>query len=400
MNFTSTYNLIDSVAVFLLLLLSLFLLRLDTGRKLSHRLLAAFFLCLALSYMDGVFIEFNYYFHHTYAHMIYVTMSFDFLVGPLLYLYILSRTQIDFQLRPRHLWLGVPFILHFAFIFANYHIKSLEEKRALLAGGQVFSHGEVYALTVISNFHYALYMALVLYTLRVYQNTIKDNYSDIHRVNLNWLFLICCGLMLGGAMRLMNNLLWLEVPQSRFHQHIDLKLVAISSVLAFAATIVYKCLQQPNIIRADVPPPLRFPALHLAPFASEPHTDKPVKYKTTPLSPTARAELAKKLDAYMQSQKPFLNAELTLAELARSLAIPSHHLSQVINGEFAQNFYDYVNSYRVRESAERLSTPALRDIYITQIMYDCGFNSKSVFNTVFKKTLGTTPSNYRKQLSA
>lgn len=395
MAFISAYNLIDSVVVFLLLLLSLFLARLDNGDRRSHRLLATFLACLALSYMDGVFISFNYYFHYTYAHMVYATMSFDFLAGPLLYLYVRTRTEPRFRLNFKHLLLALPFLLHFAFIFINYHAKSLAEKRALLSTHQVFSHGEVYALTVISNAHYAIYLALVLYTLRRYQASIRNHYSNLDKVNLKWLLLICCGLLLGGAMRFMNNLLWLEVPQSAFHRYVDLKLVAIGSVLVFAATVLYRCLQQPEIVLLGGAEPA---ATGIMPPDDSTAHREPVKYKNTALSVEARKALSERLQEFMQSHKPFLDPELTLTELARRLSISSHHLSQVINGEFGQNFYDYINDYRIRESAQRLGKPGYQDIYITRIMSDCGFNSKSVFNTAFKKTFGTTPSNYRKQL--
>lgn len=390
MIFLSAYNLIDSVVVFLLLLLSLFLLRLSDGDRRSHRLLAAFLVCLALSYMDGVFMGFNYRFHHSYPYMVYATMSFDFLTGPLLYLYVRSRIQPDFRLQRRHLTLGLPFALHLSFLFANYYVMSLTEQRALLAGGQVFSRSQIYALTTFSNLHYAVYMVVILGLLRGYQGAIKERYSNLERVNLQWLFLICCGLLLAGAMRFMNNLLWLEVPQSVFHQYVDLKLVAIGSVLVFAATVAYKCLLQPEILRPTAPAnePTTDPAPELPPAA---------KYKTSALTQAARTQLAERLEAYMRAEKPYLNPDLSLAELARAVEVPSHHLSQVINGQLGQSFYDYVNGYRVRECAARLTMVGRERDYVTQIMYECGFNSKSVFNTVFKKTFGTTPSGYRKR---
>src|SRR5690606_9894509 len=102
MAFISMYTFIDVLVVFLLLLFSVFLIQLRTGNRASHLLLAAFLLCLALSYMDGVFLSFGYVFHYSYAHMVYLTMSFDFLVGPLLYFYVLSRTKPDFKLTRRY----------------------------------------------------------------------------------------------------------------------------------------------------------------------------------------------------------------------------------------------------------------------------------------------------------
>lgn len=396
MTFISMYTFIDVLVVFLLLLFSVFLLQLRTGNRTSHLLLAAFLLCLALSYMDGVFLSFGYIFHYSYAHMVYLTMSFDFLVGPLLLLYVLSRTKPDFKLSRRHALLCLAFAAHFTFLFFRYHAKSLEEKRSLLETHQVFSPGEILALTTISNLHYLAYMVLVLYVLRAYQNSIKHFYSNTHRKNLNWLFLISCGLLLAGLMRFSNNLLWLQIPGTPFLQYVDLKLVAISCVLLFACTVIYKSLQQPDI--------LRIPAVKMQPMGEPPATERiaastrhiPEKYKTTLLQADAKSRYLHTLNDYMRSQKPYLNADLTLPELAGSLAIPAHHLSQIINGEYGRNFYDFVNGYRLQEAARLLKDPQSSDKYITQIMYDSGFNSKSVFNTLFKKEFGQTPSTFRK----
>src|SRR5690606_18984439 len=199
-----------------------------------------------LSYMDGVFLSFGYVFHYSYAHMVYLTMSFDFLVGPLLYFYVLSRTKPDFKLTRRYALHCLAFAAHFTFLFFRYHAKSLEEKRSLLETHQVFNPGEILALTSISNLHYLAYMLLTLYVLRNYQSSIKHFYSNTQRKNLNWLFLVSCGLLLAGLMRFSNNLLWLQVPGSPFLQYVDLKLVAISCVLLFACTVIYKSLQQPE----------------------------------------------------------------------------------------------------------------------------------------------------------
>lgn len=393
MTFISVYTFVDVLVVFLLLLLSLFLTQLRVGNRVSHRILSAFLLCLALSYMDGVFLSFGYRFHYSYPHMVYLTMSFDFLVGPLLYLYVLSRTQPDFKFLPRHGLHGLMFLGHFFLLFFRYHLKSLEEKRSLLETYQVFSHGEIIALTTVSNLHYLAYMIATVYVLRRYQQAIKNVYSNVHRKNLNWLLLISCGLLLAGLMRFSNNLLWLQVPHSAFLQYVDLKLIAITCVFLFACTVMYKSLQQPEVLRipADCEDPSTVLEKHIGHGAGSPE-----KYKTTLLQPDKKSSYLERLNTYMQDQKPYLNAELTLPELAGTLDIPSHHLSQIINSEYNRNFHDFVNGYRLQEAARLLKDPAYSDKYITQIMYDSGFNSKSVFNTLFKKEFGQTPSIFRK----
>ncbi len=392
MKFISAYNLIDLLVVFLLILFSLFLTQLRVGNRQSHWILSAFLLCLALSYMDGVFLSFGYWFHSTYPYMVYLTMSFDFLVGPLLYLYVLSRTRSNFKLMPQHALHGLIFLSHFSLLFFRFHLKSVEEKRSLLETHQVFSHGEILALTSLSNLHYLAYMIAVIYLLRNYQQAIKNTYSNLHRKNLNWLLLISCGLLLAGLMRFSNNLLWLQIPHTPLLQYIDLKLIAISCVLLFACTVIYMSLQQPDILRV----PIDSESQTEVGQGITPAPNPAEKYKTTLLPPEKKSAYLEQLNTHMREQKPYLNAELSLPELAEALGIPNHHLSQIINSAFNKNFYDYVNGYRLQEAARLLKAPDHSDKYITQIMYDAGFNSKSVFNTLFKKEFGQTPSSFRK----
>lgn len=81
-------------------------------------------------------------------------------------------------------------------------------------------------------------------------------------------------------------------------------------------------------------------------------------------------------------------------QLARQLELPPRELSRAINQGFGQNFFEFVSGYRLEEARRRLEDGDNSDS-ILQIMYDSGFNSKSVFNTAFKKATGMTPSQYR-----
>jgi AraC-like DNA-binding protein len=105
-----------------------------------------------------------------------------------------------------------------------------------------------------------------------------------------------------------------------------------------------------------------------------------------------------KIRSFMSNEKPYLDANLSLPGLAEKLNIPSHHLSRVINEQFNVNFFDFVNQYRVDEVKSRMDNPEFENLTILGIAFDCGFNTKSAFNRVFKKLTGFTPSEYKKQL--
>jgi YesN/AraC family two-component response regulator len=98
----------------------------------------------------------------------------------------------------------------------------------------------------------------------------------------------------------------------------------------------------------------------------------------------------------MDKEKPYLNPTLTLKELSTELSIPSRYLSQIINEHMQSNFYDYISKYRIEEAKKLLSDLSC-DKTVLEILYEVGFNSKSSFNTAFKKFTGITPSRFKKE---
>lgn len=136
------------------------------------------------------------------------------------------------------------------------------------------------------------------------------------------------------------------------------------------------------------------------------YTDSGIEYVTEP-KPKYSGVVLKEADAenhiskirsFMSKEKPYLDANLSLPRLAEKLNLPSHHLSRVINEQFNVNFFDFVNQYRVDEVKSRMGNPEFENLTFLGIAFDCGFNTKSAFNRVFKKITGLTPSEYKKQL--
>jgi AraC-like DNA-binding protein len=103
-------------------------------------------------------------------------------------------------------------------------------------------------------------------------------------------------------------------------------------------------------------------------------------------------QLYKKLLQYMENEKPFLNPKLSLSELAKQLDISINQLSQIINQQARVNFHDFVNRYRVEEFL--LNAEKNKNFSLLALALDAGFNSKSTFNSIFKKQKGLSPSQY------
>ena len=103
------------------------------------------------------------------------------------------------------------------------------------------------------------------------------------------------------------------------------------------------------------------------------------------------------LNKYMIEEEPFLDPSLSIYDLAKQINMPTRELSLLINHDLNQHFFDFVNGFRIRKAMEILADPDKNDLTVLEILYDVGFNSKSSFNTAFKKYTQLTPTDYRKK---
>ncbi len=124
---------------------------------------------------------------------------------------------------------------------------------------------------------------------------------------------------------------------------------------------------------------------------------KEKKYEKSKLTPQQEEAYLKKLLRYMEREKPHLDSELTVKTLSGGLSVSHRDISRVINEKTGMHFYDFINRYRVEEAKRLLEESTLREGFtILDIAYEVGFNSKSSFNSAFKKINGITPSQYKK----
>ena len=126
-------------------------------------------------------------------------------------------------------------------------------------------------------------------------------------------------------------------------------------------------------------------------------TSSPAKrYGNSSLFHEKADDYLNKLKLVMEEEKPYLDSGLTLHKLSEYVGITPQHLSQVINERLNQNFADFVNSYRIMEAKRLLVDPRGDLLTILAIAEEVGFNSKSSFNSAFKKISGMTPTEYKK----
>ncbi|MFW5657214.1 MAG: helix-turn-helix domain-containing protein [Bacteroidota bacterium] len=120
------------------------------------------------------------------------------------------------------------------------------------------------------------------------------------------------------------------------------------------------------------------------------------KYKKTGISSEQAKAVQEKLKDVMHVEKPYLNPTLTLSDLSEKVGVSNNMLSQILNEYIGKNFYDYVNAYRLQHFQDLTKSPKHKHYTILGLAYECGFNSKTTFNTFFKKAMGKTPSAYFK----
>lgn len=106
--------------------------------------------------------------------------------------------------------------------------------------------------------------------------------------------------------------------------------------------------------------------------------------------------LKRRLLQIMEIEKPYQNSELNLVKLAEQMNLSTHQLSYLINNAFEENFFNFINRYRVSKAKELLKNPDYEHFNVLVIAYESGFNSKTSFNNTFKKMTNYTPTEYRK----
>jgi len=124
-----------------------------------------------------------------------------------------------------------------------------------------------------------------------------------------------------------------------------------------------------------------------------------IKYKGFRMRDDEVSDLNLRLLSIMEDKKPYLNSELSLSGLADMVNTTPHRLSFVINTTMEMNYFDFINSYRVKEAMNLLQTAQEIDSKIIAIAFDSGFNNRTSFHLAFKKVTGLTPKEYREKQS-
>ena len=310
--------------------------------------------------------------------------SFPLTFGPFLWFYTNSLVVGKRSITIRDLWHLLPF-----FIFAllqivfpdQFFFPSVDAPPPSLLERM---HGMSILLSLL------WYSGRVLWLLKQHTRNVLDHFSSLPiQVTLRWLQWLTIGFIIAYMLPFSAPLL--NLPQL-FHFH-GFAFTSFIFVLSFFG------LKQPLVFQGSDTQDIN-EAFSIEQSSQE--DEKPVeenqgqKYERSGLTEERAQEYLRRLEDFMQSEKPYFEADLTIEKLARQLHVPRHYLTQVLNEQLGKNFYLYINEYRVKEVKQRLLEPGSAHLTLLAIAYESGFNSKSTFNTVFKKLTNMTPSQFRK----
>lgn len=373
--------------------LAIALVNVKGGNPLARRLLAMLTVVFAADLGVDFLFESRYLIE--FPKLIFIEVVSSFLYGPLAYLYVRALTaRTEFRLAGKT-WLHfVPFATSIALLapflsLSNsetvgliYFDADVSDKLGLWVLGGILV--QLLPIPII-----ATYIVLSVRQLVAHGRKIRDQFSSIEHISLVWLrnLLIALG-----------SLYLLYVFALFSSEFIGLEQTA-EKVLNLATIVViytmgYLGLRQPAIFSAPKPYPASA-AGALTPAAEKTRESRPKKYRRSALDEDMSRALMQELERHMVTTEPFLESDLTLAELAKQLSISTNYLSQVINEQTGSNFFDFVNRYRVDAAKRMLANPERASSSVLAIGMDAGFNSKTAFYGAFRKHLGQTPRQYR-----
>ncbi len=330
-------------------------------------------------------------FYSNVPHLIASTDWVLFLYGPLIYFFTKLSTKEKTKLRKKDLIHLIPFGVCILF-FMPFYIQSGEEKLAFYMS--TFTEGipkKLFFIWISGCLHIVLYMLLSAKSINEYQYKIKQRFSNIEKINYRWLQYILLAnfiIWLFDAFTLTNYLIGIQVDLlSRIDNYLGYFVAGFVYFLGYRALTVQDKLSLK--LQLGEAQERELSLLKVGQSSAK-------KYQRSGLTKLKADEYKKELLNYMEDEAPYLDPDITLSDLSEALSIPNNHLSQVINQKFDKNFFDFINSYRVKEAKEWLSNPKRNNETMLAIAFESGFKSKSTFNAAFKKLTGITPSQFKK----
>jgi len=350
------------------------------GNQTANRFLSWVVFLISLNIVGSLYFSSSLL--RTIPQVILFFQPIPLLIPPILFFYFQVQVGTGFHRRPATWFHFLPFLSVFVYLSSQiFHP----------AAGKRFLNDFLQPDTPAAHLFFFVYMSqamvylsLCLHLLVTHSRRIRDSFSNIDRIQFAWTRYLLSIFVGVAAISLLLHI----VPRTTQREGT----VPDGLIFSFAAAVAIFALGYRGLRHSGL-----FPAGSMEPTSAMDH--RPKKYERTGLDETASEATRVRLDTYMKSEQPYLDPEMNLPQLAEALAVPAHHLSQVLNEKIGANFYQYINGYRLEEAKRRLNSKKTNRDKLLTIALASGFNSISTFNRVFKEFTGQTPSQFRNRPS-
>jgi len=377
---------LDVYAIFIFLgviqglFLSSFFLLKKEGAQVSNKFLGLLLLGMAAINFE-IFLCYSRYIIKL-IHLVDFSEPFNFCMGPAFYLYIRSKTSIPYKMTPRQILHLLPFVIY-TFYSVLFFIQTPEYKYNAFLSAYFPEKSHIPSITVINPdplflkkfvnelmlLQFFIYIGMSLFVIyKAYKRENLSFFSNANKV-LSWLRNFSLMSLLFFVLILFIKVTFKEDLGDHFSAF-------------FISIVIYS---------------ISFYVIKRSSFFGESRLPHLKKYEKSSLNNEMKDRILKSLKRVMEEEKPFLESSFSLPGLARKIHASPHHLSQILNDCLKKNFFEYTAEYRIREAQKVLLNPQYNHIMMEEIAERVGYNSKSAFNTAFKKQTGLTPSQFKEQ---
>ena len=370
-------NLLDIIgllSLFIGVLFAVFLMTRKSTNKLSNRIFGTF---LLLSAIDNIFV--SRAISEGFGNLDKAISLLVFLHLPVFYFYILSVCYSDFKLKWQHLLHAIPYVLINLLLLTNFYNVDANSSIILFHNISEATKNNI----IYSSIHLQVltYLGIIFFILIRTKKLYLENYATNTKTFYSWLFQLVIAITILHVFALIKNLY-------KFSDYSDVyywsRVVLQTIELSIFCWYVLKALNTPELFKS-IDSKLR--------LTKDIVND--VEINENAISENDDVSILKN---YTTTKEPFLNSSLTIQQLANQMNLNVRDASILINHKIGKHFFDFINEYRIEKAKEILKNPEHQKLTVLEILYQVGFNSKSSFNTAFKKHTGTTPTLFRKQV--
>lgn len=354
-----------SGAVWLTLAAALATLSLAPNR-LARAWMGAFFACVGFLQVGDYLYASDLYLRYPLAFAF--TDLFQLPLAPAFYLSVRQFTSLRPAISRKDLWhflpAGLYLLAEISFFLLPYPDQVIWD-----ADSAPVAPGITYLIIGLWAAQIGAYLLASLWLIYKHQGTLKQLAARTDGLDLRWM----TGFFV-SAIALFGFWLWEQFSYPYTNNHLS-----AGAYILTAAIMGYFALNQRAVF----------------PFSEKYITELEQIVEEKPVQTTVSESEKVRLVLWMEKEKPYLDPDLNLPGMAEKLGMTVHALSHLLNTGLGENFFQFVNRYRVAESQRLLTDPAFAHYSMVAIAFEAGFNSKTTFNTTFKRLTGMSPSDFR-----